>query len=159
MLGAMRTLFVCTLLALTAARSAADCDPKAKQLYARAERPLKPAAGAAAPPAFTILTSGLWTRTGGTSPGQGCLTDARRKLVDAAVAAAAFKSNPKAKRCRIAPMTHVVYAAPSRKLHVEHDEPCGVPFDATTSAMIACADAVVDASVSDADATKACTSR
>ena len=156
MLRAMRTLFVCALLAVTAARAAADCDPKVtKQLYVKAERPIKVAANAPAPPSLTILTSGAWTRTGDAA-GTGCLTDARKKLVTDAVAAAQFKTNTKAKRCRVAAMKHVVYAAPDRKLHVEHDEPCGVPFDPATSAMIACADAVVDSKVADDDAAKIC---
>ena len=159
MLRAMRTLFVCALLALTAARAAADCDPKdTRQLYVKAERGMKPQSDAPPPPSLAILTSGAWTRAGqgGGSDTKGCLSDARKKMIDAAVTAAQFKTNTKAKRCRVAPTKHVVYAAPQRKLHVEHDEPCGVPFDPATAAMIACADAVVDAKVADDAAAKTC---
>jgi hypothetical protein len=150
MLGAMRTVFVCVVLAVTAARAAADC-AEGNPIYThkKAELHRKGVHGS------SIGASGSWVNDGG----HGCLSPARLKLVEDAIAAAKFERNDKARRCRVAAVWHVTVAAPARKKSIEHDEPCGVPFDAATSAMIACADAVVDASVSDDDATKACTSR
>jgi hypothetical protein len=144
----MRSLFVCALLALTAARAAADCDPKAKPIYKSARTELR----GKGVEALSISASGAWTH----DADHGCLTPARLKLVEAAIAAATFTTNDKAKRCRVAPMKHAVYEAPGRKLKVEHDEPCGVPFDATTTTLIACADAATNAAISDGDTAATC---
>jgi hypothetical protein len=150
----MRTALVLALCAGLGARAAADCDPKAAPIFTRDEKPLKPG-GPGKTQGLEIRASGAWSRTGDTT-GAGCLSDARKALVTAALAKADFKPNPKARRCRVAPFTHVVYAAPAKKLTIAHDEPCGEPFDAATSSLIACADAAVDAAVSDDDLAKVC---
>jgi hypothetical protein len=151
----MRTALVLVLLAVLGARAAADCDPKAAPIFTRDTTPLK-AGGPGHTQALVIRASGAWTRTGDDA-GKGCLSAARKALVEAALANATFKTNPKARRCRVVPFSHVVYAAPARKLTIAHDEPCGEPFDEATSTAIACADAAVDDKASDDEVKRSCT--
>ena len=150
------------------ARSAsADCDDKAKVVYSRDERPIgTPAPGATArTQTFEIRAGGAWTRhtertVAGAPPKiddeKGCLPAPRAALLDGVIAKAKWKTVKPARKCRVAPFSHVTYASPAKKKSIAHDEPCGDPFDPGTANAIACAEAVIDATLPEADVAHAC---
>ncbi|HTJ46186.1 MAG TPA: hypothetical protein VL463_28975 [Kofleriaceae bacterium] len=159
-----KLLIVGALIAGATRSAAADCDDKAKAVYSRDEQPLG-TANPARTQTFTIRASGAWTRhTERAVPGSpakiddehGCLAAPRMKLVDGAVAKAQWKTVKAVRKCRVAPFSHVVYAAPAKKKSIAHDEPCGDPFDAGTATLISCAEASIDPALKDDDVEHAC---
>lgn len=158
----VRTLFVIAALAGAASTAAGDAGscPAGKPVFRRDESSLLPPTKdrPARTQTFTIEATGRWTRhTTRTLIGapavvddeHGCLDDLRKKALDGALARATLALDPTGKTCHVAPTAHVVYAAPARKKKLEHDEPCGVPFDRSTAYLAACATAVVDHDATD----------
>ena len=129
-------------LALASARAAAaDCEPKGKPIFVREILPISVVPDAPPSDRLSIYPSGAWvSEVPGHEPARGCAAPALRRAIAREVGRARFRfvRGPVA-TCAALPTSRTRFAAPRRGKDITTEQPCGVPLDASTARLVACA--------------------
>lgn len=145
-------LVVATVLAYARDATAECPKPKGKPLYRVTRAPLhKPEPGEATSvqtQTFSVFHTGRWVWVGAGTEGSGeamaqtgCMGPKAMKEFHRALAKARFNvASGIVTTCAALPIARVTYAALRRGKRVTTDEPCGIPLDKTTAALVRCAE-------------------